>query len=364
MQLNRLRIINYKNIREADLEFSEGINCLLGCNGAGKTNVLDAIYYLSFCKSHSNPIDTQNITHDEEFFMLEGNYKTADEEINIYCGVKKRHKKQFKRDKKDYEKLSEHIGLIPLVMISPSDEELIHGGSEERRKFIDGFISQYNKKYLQTLLSYKKILEQRNSMLKELQNDGLLFDVIEEQMSVHGAYIHQERKKFIEQFLPIFQNFHQTISSGKEVVQLEYKSQLDNGEELSTLLKATRERDFILGYTSKGIHKDDLEMTLDSMPIKRTGSQGQNKTFLIALKLSQFNLLEKISGKRPILLFDDMFDKLDKERAEKIISIMGGNHLGQIFISDTDRVSLPAILDESSYKYKLFTVESGEISLK
>lgn len=364
MQLNRLRIINYKNIREADLEFSEGINCLLGSNGAGKTNVLDAIYYLSFCKSHSNPIDTQNITHDEEFFMLEGNYKTEDEEINIYCGVKKRHKKQFKRDKKDYEKLSEHIGLIPLVMISPSDEELIHGGSEERRKFIDGFISQYNKKYLQTLLSYKKILEQRNSMLKELQNDELLFDVIEEQMSVHGAYIHQERKKFIEQFLPIFQNFHQTISSGKEVVQLEYKSQLDNGEELSTLLKATRERDFILGYTSKGIHKDDLEMTLDSMPIKRTGSQGQNKTFLIALKLSQFSLLEKISKKRPILLFDDMFDKLDKERAEKIISIMGGNHLGQIFISDTDRVSLPAILDESSYKYKLFAVENGEISTK
>jgi DNA replication and repair protein RecF len=364
MQLNRLRIINYKNIREADLEFSNGINCLLGCNGAGKTNVLDAIYYLSFCKSHSNPIDTQNITHDEEFFMLEGNYKTADEEINIYCGVKKRHKKQFKRDKKDYEKLSEHIGLIPLVMISPSDEELIHGGSEERRKFIDGFISQYNKKYLQSLLSYKKILEQRNSMLKELQNDGLLFDVIEEQMSVLGVYIHQERKKFIEQFLPIFQDFHQTISSGKEVVQLEYKSQLGNGEELSTLLKATRERDFILGYTSKGIHKDDLEMTLDSMPIKRTGSQGQNKTFLIALKLSQFNLLEKISGKRPILLFDDMFDKLDKQRAEKIISILGGNQLGQIFISDTDRVSLPTILDESSYKYKLFTVESGEISLK
>jgi DNA replication and repair protein RecF len=364
MQLNRLRIINYKNIREADLEFSDGINCLLGCNGAGKTNVLDAIYYLSFCKSHSNPIDTQNITHDEEFFMLEGDYKTADEEINIYCGVKKRHKKQFKRDKKDYEKLSEHIGLIPLVMISPSDEELIHGGSEERRKFIDGFISQYNKKYLQSLLSYKKILEQRNSMLKELQNDGLLFDVIEEQMSVLGVYIHQERKKFIEQFLPIFQDFHQTISSGKEVVQLEYKSQLGNGEELSTLLKATRERDFILGYTSKGIHKDDLEMTLDSMPIKRTGSQGQNKTFLIALKLSQFNLLEKISGKRPILLFDDMFDKLDKQRAEKIISIMGGNHLGQIFISDTDRVSLPTILDESSYKYKLFTVESGEISTK
>lgn len=364
MQLNRLRIINYKNIREADLEFSDGINCLLGCNGAGKTNVLDAIYYLSFCKSHSNPIDTQNITHDEEFFMLEGNYKTAEEEINIYCGVKKRHKKQFKRDKKDYEKLSEHIGLIPLVIISPSDEELIHGGSEERRKFIDGFISQYNKKYLQSLLSYKKILEQRNSMLKELQNDGLLFDVIEEQMSVLGVYIHQERKKFIEQFLPIFQDFHQTISSGKEVVQLEYKSQLGNGEELSTLLKATRERDFILGYTSKGIHKDDLEMTLDSMPIKRTGSQGQNKTFLIALKLSQFNLLEKISGKRPILLFDDMFDKLDKQRAEKIISILGGNQLGQIFISDTDRVSLPTILDESSYKYKLFTVESGEISLK
>ena len=364
MLLNRLRIINYKNIREADLEFSEGINCLLGSNGAGKTNVLDAIYYLSFCKSHSNPIDTQNITHDEEFFMLEGNYKTADEEINIYCGVKKRHKKQFKRDKKDYEKLSEHIGLIPLVMISPSDEELIHGGSEERRKFIDGFISQYNIKYLKSLLSYKKILEQRNSMLKELQNDGLLFDVIEEQMSVLGAYIHQERKKFIEQFLPIFQDFHQTITSGKEVVQLEYKSQLENGEELSTLLKATRERDFILGYTSKGIHKDDLEMTLDSMPIKRTGSQGQNKTFLIALKLSQFNLLEKISGKRPILLFDDMFDKLDKQRAEKIISILGGNQLGQIFISDTDRVSLPAILDESSYKYKLFTVESGEISLK
>lgn len=364
MQLNRLRIINYKNIREADLEFSEGINCLLGCNGAGKTNVLDAIYYLSFCKSHSNPIDTQNITHNEEFFMLEGNYQTEEEETSIYCGVKKRHKKQFKRDKKDYEKLSEHIGLIPLVMISPADEELIQGGSEERRKFIDGFISQYNKNYLQSLLSYKKILEQRNSMLKEFQNDGLLFDVIEEQMSILGAYIHQERKKFIEQFLPIFQDFHLIISSGKENVQLEYKSQLESGEELSTLLKASRERDFILGYTSKGIHKDDLEMTLDSMPIKRIGSQGQNKTFLIALKLSQYNLLKKISGKRPILLFDDMFDKLDKERAEKITSIMGGNHLGQIFISDTDRVSLPNLLDESSCKYKLFVVENGEIFSK
>lgn len=361
MQLNRLRIINYKNIREADLEFSDGINCLLGCNGAGKTNILDAIYYLSFCKSHTSLIDSQNITHNEDFFMLDGNYITSDEEINIYCGVKRRHKKQFKRDKKDYEKLSDHIGLIPLVMISPSDEELIHGGSEERRKFIDGFISQYNKKYLQNLISYKKVLEQRNSMLKELQNDALLFDVIEEQLSVLGAYIHQERKIFIEQFLPIFQEFHQTISSGKEIVELEYKSQLDSGEILSELLKSTRERDFILGYTSKGIHKDDLEMTLEGLPIKRVGSQGQNKTFLIALKLSQFSLLQKISGKCPILLFDDMFDKLDKQRAEKIIALMGENKLGQIFISDTDRVSLPSLLDESSYNYKLFVVDNGEV---
>lgn len=362
MQLDRLRIINYKNIREADLEFHKGINCLLGCNGAGKTNILDAIYYLSFCKSHTNPIDTQNITHEEEFFMLDGNYKTSNEEINIYCGVKKRHKKQFKKDKKEYEKLSDHIGLIPLVMISPADIELIHGGSEERRKFIDGFISQYDKKYLQSLITYKKALEQRNSMLKELPNDALLFDVIEEQMSILGLYIHQERKKFIEQFHPIFQEFYQIISSGKEEVSLEYKSQLANGDNLSELLKSTRERDLILGYTSKGIHKDDLEMNLENLPIKRIGSQGQNKTFLIALKFAQFTLLQQICNERPILLFDDMFDKLDKQRAEKIISLMGGKHLGQIFISDTDRVSLTSILEESSYPYKLFTVENGEVT--
>ena len=361
MQLNRLRILNYKNIREAELEFSTGINCFIGCNGAGKTNILDSIYYLSFCKSHTNAIETQNISHNEEFFMLDGNYTSSTEEINIYCGVKRRHKKQFKRDKKEYEKLSDHIGLIPLVMISPSDSELIYGGSEERRKFIDGFISQYNKKYLQFLLSYKKGLEQRNAMLKNPQADPLVLDIIEEQMSDLGQYLHEERKNFISQFLPKFQKYYHLISLGKEKVTLEYHSQLDSGEKLSDLLKSTRERDFIIGYSTKGIHKDDLEMNLGDLPIKRVGSQGQNKTYLIALKLAQFELLQEISKEVPILLFDDMFDKLDNQRASEIINLMSQNKFGQIFISDTDRVYLTELLEKAKCKYKLYFVENGDV---
>ncbi|MBO4530120.1 MAG: DNA replication and repair protein RecF [Paludibacteraceae bacterium] len=364
MYLQRLRILNYKNIEEADLTFSPKINCFIGNNGEGKTNLLDAVYYLSFCKSHTNSVDGQNVMHDRDFFMLDGDYSLNDLSTNIYCGVKKRQKKQFKRDKKEYEKLSDHIGLLPLVLVSPSDEELILGGSEERRKFIDGFIAQYDKLYLSHLLSYKTLLTQRNSMIRNEIHDELLYETIEEQMATYGTYIHEQRTKFIADFLKHFQEFHQTVSLGKEKVDLIYQSQMQEQPSLLKLLKENREKDFVVGYTTKGVHKDDLEMNMEELPIRKIGSQGQCKTYLIALKLAQFDFLKRLKNEKPILLFDDIFDKLDTLRVNQIIQLMKDNRFGQVFISDTNREHLSSLLKNMDCDYHLYGVENGHIELK
>ncbi len=364
MYLQRLRILNYKNIEETDLELSPKINCFIGDNGEGKTNLLDAVYYLSFCKSHTNSIDSQNVMHDRDFFMLDGSYLIENNPTNIYCGLKKRQKKQFKRDKKEYEKLSDHIGLLPLVLVSPSDEELILGGSEERRKFIDGFIAQYDKQYLVHLLSYKNLLTQRNSMIRNEIRDEILYEAIEEQMDFYGSSIYARRCEFIADFLPHFQEFHQTVSMGKESVELLYKSQLQEHPSLKTLLKTSREKDFVVGYTTKGIHKDDLEMNMESLPIRKIGSQGQNKTYLVALKLAQFDFLKRLKGVRPILLFDDIFDKLDALRVNQIVQLMKDNRFGQVFISDTNREHLSSLLKNLDCDYHLYGVKSGCVELR
>ena len=364
MRLKSLSIINYKNIGETTLDFSDKINCFIGDNGMGKTNVLDAIYYLSFCKSHSNSVDLQNINHNADFFLIQGNYEKNLIPEHIYCGLKRRQKKQFKRNKKEYEKLSDHIGLIPLVMVSPDDSQLISEGSDERRKFMDGVISQYNKNYLQQLLQYNNSLKQRNALLKqESKIDETVFEVLEMQMDISGRYIHEARTTFIKEFIPVFQQFHSRISDNREQVSLEYSSQYQRHENLLKRMAETRERDRILGYSTQGIHKDELEMSLDDYPIKKVGSQGQNKTYLIALKFAQFDFLKKIHNCSPLLLLDDIFDKLDAKRVEEIVKLVASDFFGQIFITDTNRENLDKILLQLKSTAKIFRVIDGKIEI-
>lgn len=364
MWLKRISILNYKNLEQAELAFSRKMNCIIGKNGMGKTNLMDAVYYLSFCKSATNPIDSQNIRHEQDFFVLQGFYETeGGDPEEVYCGLKRRQKKQFKRNKKEYTRLSDHIGLIPLVMVSPADTLLIAGGSEERRRFMDVVISQFDREYLDALIRYNKALVQRNTLLKaELEPDEELMNVWEEMMASTGEVVFRKRQQFIEEFIPIFQSYYSYISQNQEEVKLSYQSHAAEGD-LLALLRANRQRDRVMGYSLKGIHKDDLIMQLGEFPMKREGSQGQNKTYLIALKLAQFEFLKRTgSGTTPLILLDDIFDKLDALRVEQIVKLVAGDNFGQIFITDTNRDHLDRILKKIEGDYKLFEVENGEVS--
>jgi DNA replication and repair protein RecF len=366
MIINKISILNFKNIEEAELSFSPKMNCLFGNNGMGKTNLMDALYYLSFTKNYTNLADTQLIKHNMDFSVIQGYYQDGEEIEEIYCGIKRKQKKVFKRNKKEYERLSEHIGLIPIVMISPADTGLIQGGSDERRKFVDMLISQYDKEYLHSLIYYNKALQQRNSLLKsqnllkENENNNALFEIWEEQLALSGKIICEKRKKFMDGFLPLFKLYYNIIGDEYETVDLKYESQLDNIS-LASLLSERRERDKILGYTSAGIHKDDFNFLLDKYLIRKIGSQGQNKTYLIALKLAQFRFLVEKGSSTPILLLDDLFDKLDAKRVERIIKLVIQPEFGQIFITDTNRNYLDEILSGIPHDYKLFQVEKGVI---
>ena len=349
-------------MQQVDLHFSDKLNCLLGQNGMGKTNLLDAIYYLSFCKSAGNPIDSQNIFHEADFFMIQGFYEKADgSREEVYAGIKRRQKKQFKRNKKEYQRLSEHIGLIPLVMISPDDQILILGGSDERRRFMDVVISQYDKEYLDALIRYNKALTQRNVLLKsETPVDEEVFLAWEEMMATTGEAVYRKRQAFIEEFIPIFQKYYSFISGDQEQVELAYTSHAQEGGLLEQFA-ALRERERIIGYSIHGIHKDELEMHLGGFPIKREGSQGQNKTYLVALKLAQFDFLKRTSRLKPLLLLDDIFDRLDAQRVEKILKLVGSDDFGQIFITDTNRENMDYILHKVGGDYRLFSVSDGMI---
>lgn len=365
MVLRELNILNYKNIREATLCFSDKLNCLVGLNGQGKTNLLDAIYYLSFTKSAYNTIDSQNITHDADLALIQGKYCFSNSCLNepeiISCGIKRGIKKQFRRGKKDYQRLIDHIGFIPLVMISPQDSELISEGSEERRRFMDGVISQYNKTYLEHLTQYNALLKQRNALLKQYSEHyqdapSDLFEVIEMQMAEHAKYIFSQRTEFIQRFIPAFQEMYAVISGNSEAVSLIYTSQLQNRDLVDSFAR-TRQRDLIVGWTTQGIHKDELEMYLNNYPLKRVGSQGQQKSYLLALKLGQAIFLGK-----PILLLDDIFDKLDSERVERIIRLVSGDRFGQIFITDTDRQHLTSIVQSTPEDSSIFHVVGGSFT--
>lgn len=365
MFLKKLSIINYKNFSELDLLPTSKINCFVGNNGVGKTNLIDAIYYLSFCKSYFNSIDSQNIKHNEQFFVIQGLYESDETIDEIYCGIKRNEKKQFKRNKKEYSKLSNHIGLIPLVMVSPADIKLIVDGSEERRNFVNSVISQFDKQYLENLISYNRVLKHRNNLLKSLSIsnsfDADSIDVWDEQLVKYGTEIYKSRVNFIDELIPIFQKYYNFIAPEKEIVKLEYSSHLQNEESFYLQLKRSFEKDRILQYTTVGIHKDDLNLVLGEYPINKIGSQGQQKTYLVALKLAQFDFLNLLNKAKPIMLLDDIFDKLDENRVTKIIELVAENHFGQIFITDKHYDFLKNILEKIDIESKIFVIDDGVI---
>lgn len=364
MILKKISILNYKNIRTADLSFSPKLNCLIGHNGEGKTNLLDAVYYLSFCRSAFHPIDSQVITHEQDFFVLDGLYlNDLDDEERIYCGMKRGHKKQFKRNKKEYRRLSEHIGLIPLIFVSPADILLIEGGSEERRRFLDLVIAQLDRTYMDHLTRYNKALTQRNALLKQDQEpDDSLMDILEQEMAVQGEALYCKRDRFVQEFVPVFQSIYDRISGLHETVSLQYISHCQRGP-LFDVIHRDRYKDRAVGYSLHGVHRDDLEMMIGGYQMKREGSQGQSKTYALALKLAQFDFLKRTpSATTPLLLLDDIFDKLDASRVERIVDMVAGAEYGQIFMTDTNRDHLDRILRNHAVDYKMFVVENGELT--
>lgn len=364
MHLSSLSLINFKNYSEATLQFNKSVNCFTGNNGSGKTNLLDAIYYLGLTKSYFNNIDSQLIKYDEQMFVVQGDFSNGELEEKIFCGLKQNQKKQFKRNQKDYQRLSDHIGLLPVVMISPVDHSLITEGSEERRKFIDSIISQTDKGYLEDLISYNKLLTHRNALLKQLSkentNDFTTLEIWNEQLAPVGERIFTKRKTFLEEFIPVFNHYYNFLSSNKESVGITYLSHLHEAKML-TLLAENIRKDLILEYTTKGIHKDDLDFSIESHSVKKVGSQGQQKTFLIALKLAQFDFLSNSKHNKPILLLDDIFDKLDDSRVTKLMELVSKETFGQIFITDTHSERLREIFNNIHVTIKLFNVVNGNV---
>ena len=365
MYLKHLSLINFKNHTEAEFDFTAGINCLVGDNGMGKTNVLDAIYYLSFCKSYFNPIDSQNIKHNEGFMVAQGLFDINDKEETIHLGLKKGQKKSFKRNKKEYEKLADHIGLIPLVMVTPSDTELIHAGSEIRRKFMDGVISQFDRHYLNHLLQYNRAVSQRNALLKKLadkrRTDDATLEVWDMQLIHHGEEIYKSRKAFLDEFISIFQHYYNLLGQGREVVSLKYDSQL-NEASFEELFKQTRSRDYRVTYTTAGVHKDDLEFLIDEHPLKKFGSQGQQKSFVVALKLAQFDFMKAKKEIKPLILLDDIFDKLDPSRVKALLKLVSEDHFGQIFVTDANKERIHDLFEEIDIQPHIYRVDEKGIT--
>lgn len=364
MQINKLSLLNYKNFSQLDLEFNAHINCLVGQNGIGKTNVLDAIYHLAFGKSYYNPISSQNILHGEEFFVVDGALEISQKRERIVVSFKKGQKKVLKRNSKIYDKISDHIGLIPLVIITPTDRDLILEGSETRRKFMDGVIAQGDKKYLDTILRYSKLLSQRNALLKyfavnrTFNSDSL--QVYNDQMNDLAQVIYDKRKAFVEVFEPILQKRYKEISHGRESISLHYKSQLHDDEDLNALFAEAQQKDLQRQYSTVGVHKDDLRFRINSHSVKKFGSQGQQKSYLIALKFAQYDFLKEIKGFKPIVLLDDIFDKLDESRVAQIVQMVTREDMGQLFISDTHAGRTEEVVKASTENYKMINLSDIE----
>lgn len=357
MKLDSLTLTNYKNIDAATFRFDERINCFIGNNGMGKSNILDSIYHLCLGKSYFNPSASQNIQFGKDFFLIEGIFSVNEREEKINCSLKKGNKKSIKRNGKLYERVSDHIGLLPLVIISPADRDLIVEGSSTRRKFIDGVIGLTDKPYLSDLLRYNKIVAQRNALLKYFAaNQTFELDTLaiyNEQMIALGVHIYRRRKVFLETFLPIFKQHYHSISQGDEEVNIVYSSMLHD-KDFGDLLTENLEKDRAAQFTTTGPHKEDLIFHIHQQPIKRFGSQGQQKSFLIALKLAQFDFIKQQAGFSPIVLLDDVFDKLDQNRVALIMQLVEDNHFGQLFLSDTHKDRTLEALKTTDMSYSIF----------
>lgn len=356
--MDRLILSNFKNYAEADIALCGNVNCFVGNNGAGKTNLLDAVYYLSFCKSYFNPVDSQNIRVGQDFFAIHGHYG----EEQASCILRRGEAKQMRWNKKACKTLMEHIGRIPLVMVSPSDQGLITGGSDVRRKFVDGVISQTDRTYLDHLIQYNKALEQRNRLLKQMWEDRLWEEgqvlVWDEQLVRHGEYLYTTRERFIEEFRPLFEEYYHSIAGAEEPGSVAYSRV---AEPLDRQLADNRQADKFAQYTTCGPHKDDFLFTLaDDMPLKRFGSQGQQKSFALALKLAQFQYMNGRLGVKPILLLDDIFDKLDLLRVKQLVALVGSERFGQVLLTDTQPGRVQAIFDElPQLEHRVFEVNKG-----
>lgn len=364
MYLKNLALTNFKNYELNELEFSPKINCFVGNNGVGKTNILDAIHYLSLTKSFFNSIDSISIRHGEDYFIIQGTFVRDNEEDQIYCAFQKQKQKLLKRNGKEYQKLSDHVGRYPVVMISPADSALITEGSEDRRKFMNKIISQYSAEYLDSVLKYSKALQQRNKLLKDIASSGKIdndiLSIWDAQLVRYGNYVYGEREILVNELIPVFQEYYSLISSGKESVRLKYRSHLSEGSFTDALVSSLT-KDRYLEYTTVGIHKDDLLLEMDDFPVKSLGSQGQQKSYLVALKLAKFDYIKRKAGFSPILLLDDIFDKFDAERVEQIIRLVGNQRFGQIFITDTHQSRLQDILSSHKTDYRLFRIADNGI---
>lgn len=366
MYLKSLSAYNFKNFEEINITLNPGIICFTGLNGEGKTNLLDAIHYLSFCKSFLVSSDLLNIRFNEAYFAVQGTFVSNNKKEDvIYCAVKPGDKKVFKKNQKEYARLADHIGNYPLVIISPLDSNLITEGSEERRRFLDSIISQYNREYLEKLIQYNKILAQRNALLKQFAENGnfnySVLEIWDAQIGHLGNYIYNERKEFLEKFIPVFHQYFDIISNKKEEVGIHYISQLNLDLKMEDLLSAAINKDRAAQYTTVGIHKDDLDFLIKDFALKKHASQGQQKSFLIALKLAQFEFLKQKKGDAPLLLLDDIFDKLDDNRMARLIELVSKQDFGQVFITDTQKERIEKVLQKVNSQALIFTISGGKI---
>ncbi len=360
MRLKRLSLINFKNIGQEDIDLSPTINCFVGDNGAGKTNVVDAVHFLSMCKSSLAMTDAQSIRHGEEFFVVEGSYLTDQSKSeSVMCSVARKSGKVIKRNGKEYERIADHVGVVPVVIVSPADSVLISDAADERRRFLNAFISQFDRAYLNALMRYNAVLSERNRLLKMSSDEDMLL-IYDRQLADHGARVHAARKGVVERMEPLVARYYKQLSGDREQVSVTYKSEL-NERPLDEILLAVRQKDIVNQFTTSGIHRDDLILKIGGYPLRKYGSQGQQKSFLIALKLAQYSLVSEVCGERPLLLLDDLFDKLDAGRVAQLIALVSEPTFGQIIITDCNRDRLRSILDAAGSDYSLFGVENGRI---
>lgn len=360
MYLKKLVLINFKNIAQAEITLSERLNCFVGDNGAGKTNVLDAVYYLSMSKSALTMTDGQSVRHGEDFFVVEGTY-AGDSGLSdtVNCSFLRRSGKVLKLNGKEYDRMADHVGRFPVVMVSPQDSVLITDAAEERRRYLNAFLSQLDRDYLASLMRYNAVLAERNRFLKSSSDEQML-QIYDMQLADHAARIYERRRDIIERMRPLVAEFYRQLSGDREQVEIEYRSELASAS-MGELLLASRERDIVNGFTTSGVHRDDMSLRIGGYPLRKYGSQGQQKSFLMSLKLAQYRILAEVCGERPLLLLDDLFDKLDTSRVENLLTLVAGDDFGQIFITDCNRSRLETILSRAGEKYALFTVEGGDI---